>query len=282
MSYVLRDYEQVDVFTPGDSTVHIRARLYCTTVSDLPAPTDIPGFTLEAGSTAWLIGDVVCYMLDTGGAWREQRSADLSAIITDISQIRGELQAHENRIDAAENRITALEAAAALLIDSGAKNILPISNPLSSETKRGITATYDFSAGTITLNGTHDGTGDAVFYLYTGAAADQKVIPAGSYHLSGCPAGGSTETYCLIVQNVGGTPAYKLDTGSGQDFTITSDGRMAPIIRVKKPDDQTVSFNNAVFAPMICLDTYWKFSQAFVPCSPSNAELYQMIRSYHP
>ncbi len=165
------------------------------------------------------------------------------------------------------------------LIDGGAKNIMPLSNPLTTETKRGITATYDFDAGTITLNGEHDGTGDAQFYLYTGNAADQKVIPAGSYHLSGCPAGGSTDTYCLIVQNVGGSPAYKLDTGSGQDFTITSDGRMAPIIRVRKPTGQTVSFDNVVFQPMICLQNAWNISEKFVPYCPTPAELYAMIRS---
>lgn len=165
------------------------------------------------------------------------------------------------------------------LIDGGAKNIMPMSNPLTTETKRGITATYDFDAGTITLNGTHDGTGDATFYLYEGNASDQKVIPAGSYHLSGCPAGGSTDTYCLIVNNVGGSPAYKLDTGSGQDFTITSDGRMAPIIRVRKPAGQTVSFDNVVFQPMICLQAAYKISHKPVPHCPTLSELYAMIRN---
>ena len=171
------------------------------------------------------------------------------------------------------------DAALAELIDSGAKHIMPMSNTQASETKRGITATYDFAAGTITLTGTHDGTGDALFYLYTGNATDQKVIPAGSYHLSGCPAGGSADTYCLIVQNVGGSPVYKIDTGTGQDFTIASDGRMAPLIRVKKPAGQTVSFDNAVFRPMICAKAAWDISDKFVPYVPSNAELYAMIQS---
>lgn len=169
------------------------------------------------------------------------------------------------------------ESVLAGLIDGESKNIMPISNPLTTETKRGITVTYDFAAGTVTLNGEHDGTGDAQFYLYTGNAADQKVIPAGSYHLSGCPEGGSTETYCLIVQNVGGSPAYKLDTGNGQDFTISADGRMAPIIRVRKPAGQTVSFDNVIFKPMICSKDAWEISQKFVPYYPSISDLYAMI-----
>ena len=268
MSYVLRDYEQVDVFTPGDSTVHIRARLYCTTVSDLPAPTDIPGFTMEAGSTAWLIGDVVCYMLDTGGAWRQQRSSDLSAIITDISQIRSELQAHENRIDAAENRITALEAAAALLIDRGSKNLLEMTHADGSVTRYGVTCTWSRADGTMTLTGSHaaaDST--AIFEFYAGSASDQRQIVPGDYHLAGVPSGGSTSTYRGALTSITGA----VDTGSGADFSITADIYLAYRILVSG----TVDFGaGKVFMPIVCPASYWQLSQAIVPYAPTNRDIY--------
>ena len=259
MSYVLRDYEQVDVFTPGDSTVHIRARLYCTTVSDLPAPTDIPGFTMEAGSTAWLIGDVVCYMLDTGGAWRQQRSSDLSAIITDISQIRSELQAHENRIDAAENRITALEAAAAGLPRQGRRGRV---------TRYGVTCTWSRADGTMTLTGSHaaaDST--AIFEFYAGSASDQRQIVPGDYHLAGVPSGGSTSTYRGALTSITGA----VDTGSGADFSITADIYLAYRILVSG----TVDFGaGKVFMPIVCPASYWQLSQAIVPYAPTNRDIY--------
>ena len=169
--------------------------------------------------------------------------------------------------------------ALAYIVDSGPKNIMPITTSVTSETKRGITATYDLEKGTITLNGTHDGNGDANFYLYVGNAADQKKIPAGSYHLSGCPEGGNTATYCLIVNYVGGSPTYKVDSGSGLDFTISTTGLMVPYIRIRKPAGQTVSFTNAVFRPMICDKAAWEISKKHVPYKPSNQELYEMIKA---
>lgn len=269
MSYVLRDYEQLDVFTPGDSTVHIRARLYCTTVSDLPAPTDIPGFTLEAGSTAWIIGEVVLYMLDTGGAWREQRSADLSAIITDISQIRGELQAHENRIDAAENRITALETAAADLVDRGAKNLLNWSAASTSQ----ITIT-DNGDGTFTASGTvPSGSVSSILLGWIYNLSDQTEL-----YLSGCPAGGSQPSgYSLLAANTAGS-LIAPDEGSGVVFTPDSgEDRIRVYVRFRAG-----TYSALTFAPMVTLNTFAKLSKKFVPYSPSNAELYQLIHSYHP
>lgn len=268
MGYVLRDYQQVQVYTTGDSTVHIRAQLLCDTVSDLPTPTAIAGFTMEAGSVAWIIGETVAFMLDTGGAWRQQRSADLSSIITDISQIRTELQAHENRIDAAENRITALEAAAALLIDRGSKNLLEMTHADGSITRYGVTCTWSRAAGTMTLTGSHaaaDST--AIFEFYAGSASDQRQITPGNYHLAGVPSGGSTSTYRGTLTSITGA----VDTGSGADFEITSDIYLAYRVLVSG----TVDFGaGQTFQPIVCPAAYWQLSQVIVPYAPTNRDIY--------
>ena len=43
-----------------------------------------------------------------------------------------------------------------------------------------------------------------------------------------------------------------------------------------------VTFSNMIFRPMVTYKNYFNFSSKFVPYSPSNAELYQLIRGYHP
>lgn len=289
---VIADYVQTQPYNDQESTTHIRAHLICDTQSDLPAPTDIPLYTLDIGSKADIIADSTEWKMQSDGSWIQQLPPEAAAtyskaeIDSMIDTINNDLQdlsldIRDVGLDVTDltTRVSDDELLIHDLYETGAKNILPIITNVTTETKRGITAVYDPIAGAVTLNGTHDGTGDAIFYLYTGAAADTKIIPAGHYRLSGCPAGGSTDTYCLIVNGVGGSPAYKLDTGSGQDFTITADGHMAPIIRIRKPADQTVRFDNVVFRPMICRAN---LPQDFVPYTPTLRDLYLLIKSYHP
>lgn len=269
MGYVLRDYQQVQVYTTGDSTVHIRAQLLCDTVSDLPTPTAIAGFTMEAGSVAWIIGETVAFMLDTGGAWRQQRSADLTAIITDISQIRDEIQAEENRISAAEDRITVLETAAADLIDRGPKNLLNWSAASSAV----ITIT-DNGNGTFTASGTvPSGSVSSILLGWIYNLTDQTEL-----YLSGCPAGGSQASgYSLLAANTAGS-LIAPDEGSGVVFTpATNEDRIRVYVRFRPG-----TYSGLTFAPMVTLNSFAKLSAKFVPYSPSNAELYQLIRSYHP
>lgn len=292
LSYRILKNEQTLVGSTIQREQVVRIYCVCDTVADLP-PIDlvtVPEGTmrLAAGSRAHIISTSADYMLDSAGNWIQQlppsaaatyTKQEIDAMIEDIDDNLADLQQDlaDIRTDIATDRSVLAD-----LIDSGSKNIMPLANPLASETKRGVTATYDFIAGTITLNGIHDATGDAVFYLYTGSAADATPIPAGSYHLSGCPAGGSTDTYCLIVNNVGGTPSYKLDTGIGQSFTISEPGHMAPFIRIRTPAGQTVSFDNVIFRPMICTQAAWKDSQQFAPYVPTLADLYRLVKSYHP
>lgn len=157
-------------------------------------------------------------------------------------------------------------------LDSGAKNLFKITQFKREETIKGITATYDPITGIVDINGTHDGSsGGAIFELYTGAAADQAKIPAGTYHLSGCPSGGSTSTYRVGLNGI--TPAVT-DTGNGADFTISAATALAPRILISKPAGQEASFNHVKFKIMVCKKDDYDMSPAFVPYCPTDFDAY--------
>ena len=157
-------------------------------------------------------------------------------------------------------------------INTCGKNLLQITQYRRSITSKGIKATYDPISGEIDIDGTHDGTsGGAIFELYSGSASDQRPISPGIYHVSGCPAGGSTSTYRVVVSNVTGG----VDTGSGADFTVTQSTPLAVRILISKPSGQTVSFDHAKFRIMVCKKSDWEMSQTFVPYCPTPADSYK-------
>lgn len=159
------------------------------------------------------------------------------------------------------------------LIDGGAKNLLQMTHAAGSVTRYGVTCTWDPDAGTMTLTGTHvQGTDAAIFEFYSGSAADQRELPAGKYHLSGVPSGGSTATYRASLSGITGG----VDTGSGADFTLTEPLYAAYRILITGDCDFT---GGMVFKPMICAKAAWDISNKFVPYCPTNAELYAMIKN---
>lgn len=190
----------------------------------------------------------------------------LEASKADKTELTAETAARE-AADAKHNTLLAD------LIDGGAKNLLPMTHAAGSTTKNGVTCTWDPDAGTMTLTGSHAAGADScIFEFYAGGAADQKVIPAGTYHLSGVPAGGSTSTFRAALTDISGA----VDTGNGADFTLSSPHYVAYRILVSNECDFT---GGVVFRPMICLKAAWDISDAFVPYCPTNAELYAIIKN---
>ena len=81
-------------------------------------------------------------------------------------------------------------------------------------------------------------------------------LKAGTYMLSGCPAGGNnSSTYKIQISGVG------YDIGEGFEFTLNSDTTIALYIRIwanYTPD-------NLTFSPMICTKREWEISHQYVP-----------------
>lgn len=194
------------------------------------------------------------------------------------------LNAEESARTAADTSEAAARAAAdtkhdtvlAGVIDGGAKNLLEMTQTQTTITRTSgsssMTAIYDKAAGTVTLTGTHYSADSAfAFELYTGAATDTKDIPAGTYHLSGCVAGGSTSSYRAVLTGITGA----VDTGNGATFTLAAPQYAAWRILVSG----NCTLDGAVFKPMICLQAAWDISDKFVPYCPPPADLYEMIKA---
>lgn len=254
---------------------YVIATFICDTAAELPAQNYIADYILEMGSTAHVIENATDYEMQSDGTWCVARTSDLQALVTSISNLESEMTGVHSDIDILTNQVGELHAAAVRLVDSGAKNLLKMTHASGSVTRYGVTCTWDTDAGTMTLNGSHVSTDStAIFEFYSGSASDQRQVPAGDYVLTGCPSGGSTSTYRAALTGITGG----IDTGDGAEFTLVAQTYLAYRILVSG----NVSFSDMVFKPMVTYQDYYKISPVFVPYAPTNAELYALIRSYHP
>ena len=159
------------------------------------------------------------------------------------------------------------DAALIDVINRGPKNLLP--NTLANGAQsRNVTASVA-ADGTFTLSGTAASSSpDAVFVLCSATP-----VKAGTYHCSGCPAGGSTATYRLDF--VPGSGSAVRDTGSGATLTLAADTTVyaqAVVYRGKTAPA-------GKWQPMLCADAVHKLTPDYVPHAPTNAELYAMIQA---
>lgn len=152
------------------------------------------------------------------------------------------------------------------------KNMLPYPFADTTRTIYGITFT-DNKDGTITLNGTSTfstTTSIADFYLCRNIS-----ISAGTYTLSGCPSGGSTYKYRLMmsIKKSGGTTAYSSDIGQGYSFTVDTDTTVTLTIRI---GGEIGTVSNLAFKPQLELGStatdYEAYHMSPSPEFPSEIE----------
>ena len=143
-----------------------------------------------------------------------------------------------------------LENEAATRSKMGAKNYLQI---LASGTFVGNGITFVVNDdGTVTVSTDENGaTGDTNFYLNpaTQVWVDPD-YPYDDYILSGCPSGGSAETYRLAISRQGASSVF--DTGTGANFTHASGVTTLALIQI---GNGTVLTTPITFKPMIRLAT---------------------------
>ena len=143
---------------------------------------------------------------------------------------------------------------------NGAVNLLP--NNATSKIENNVTFVVN-NDGSITVSTNSSGA----------SAATQLDIgdsPVGTYHLSGCPSGGSTNTYSLYVGD-----QYLYETGNGLDIDFTDSRRVMIIIR-----SGTVITTPITFKPMITVVDMPNSDYAhYVPYAKSNKELTDDISS---
>lgn len=132
------------------------------------------------------------------------------------------------------------------VVDKPGKNLLE--NKAGTASTGTLTFTEN-SDGTVTVTGTAR-TANSDYHMNRSLS-----LKAGTYVLSGCPAGGdNSTTYKIQISGIG------YDTGNGLEFTLSSDTTIAIYIRVWSgytPD-------NLTFRPMICTKAEWLISQQYV------------------
>lgn len=189
---------------------------------------------------------VVTAALDgKAGIIRDTASGDVATVTPDASIDRVSVA-----IEADADHASATSAT----VYRRGKNLIPqsfsVQVPGYSVTVNGITYTFNDDMS-ITADGTADG--DSSINLTGSASTTHIALPYGNFILSGCPAGGSAETYALRIrtQNIGGGGTNFLrDTGEGVSFPV-SETREAARVYIEIKSGTTVE--NLVFFPMIRL-----------------------------
>lgn len=156
---------------------------------------------------------------------------------------------------------------------NGAKNLFPTNKTYyngSSYTNNGITFVQN-DDGSITVSGV--ATADAQYTLFTRNTDWGINIDVGkSYILSGCPSGGSNDTYRLVFGDTQSSAYHRLaiDTGEGAEFTITtaSEAYYASSIDVRSGVDLTTPIT---FYPM--LRTASDTDSTYQPYAETNYQL---------
>ena len=280
---------QVSAWSEGDTYTHIRAGnvmnagISCDTTADLPAQAGgISGYYLEQGSTAHVIADNTTYTINSSGTWVLQDTSPYNNIYTK-SEIDDIINGIDDDIANIEKSIQDISDVMINLINTGNKNL--VCNTAQTGTHNNVTFTVNDDLS-VTLSG-----GVASQYYSFRISGDQSdtsyqkqiPIPRGTYILSGLPSGASSSTYRYILG---------IRTASDQTRVTSSiyDGTYEFTV-----DNDTTRFDLAIYTatgadytypvqifPMISRKDEFTFTDKYVSGSPSNAELYKMIRSYHP
>lgn len=144
-------------------------------------------------------------------------------------------------------------------------NLLPTT--INQSTYNGITIQKQ-SDGSYKATGT--ATGNAILYILN--ESDNITLPIGNYYISGCPSGGTGETYRLVI-SVGGT-LYG-EYGSGRAITTSASGTLSAYIYVG-----TGTTINLTYYPMLVSGSTQKTYEPFVggtaspnPTYPQNIEV---------
>lgn len=164
-----------------------------------------------------------------------------------------------------KNNISKDEAALVEIVDSGAKNLLK--NTATSQTINGVTFTVNADKS-VTVSGTATSNITSFFLSREAPALTGNMV------LSGCPAGGSFDTYRLdILDGTASGTVLFADYGEGTnvDWSLITTGKYTARIRI----GVGTTVDGLIFKPMLCTVEEYTISPAFVPHVPTNRDLYE-------
>lgn len=147
----------------------------------------------------------------------------------------------------------------------GAVNMLDFTH--ASEVRKGYTFTNTDGVVTVTGSRASGETGNADHYV-------NITLTKGTYKVSGCPSGGSDDTWRLLV-NINDGAKYAFDYGDGAVFTLTEESSLRVYCTIMANYSDTV---NLTFYPMITVPSY---NGDYVPYAKSNKELTEDVSSLY-
>lgn len=220
------------------------------------------------GSKAHIISNQLDYEMMSDGTWVQKQSQDLVSIITMLSNLDTEVSTLGNDVGNLFGVVGNIKDAVSILVDD-VKNKIVLTTDMTT-TNNGITFTVN-SNGTITL------TGVATATAFFSAPIS---FPSGSYMFSGMPTDGGSSTF---RQELRATPAgavYQVnDTELAITFERTTSYSGYYSIRVASGFNCGAGFT---LEPMIAPESLLVISPSFKAGAPTNRELYELIRGYHP
>ena len=124
-------------------------------------------------------------------------------------------------------------------------NYLVISSLVDNTTLADIAMTVQKNVGGQVTSITANGTTPSNKSVAWGLASYTFTLDAGTYILSGCPSGGSQNTYCLLIYGPSLNALY--DVGEGVEFTLDTEQN----IHVELIIRSNITVSNKTFTPMI-------------------------------
>lgn len=267
MSAIILEKIQTRPFADSDSTCYIRAIISCDTAADLPVPTYFTGYTLEQASEAHVIADNSKYQMQSDGTWIQQIPPELAFTYTkseiddiaqglsdDIGDVAGDLTTEETARQTAD---TKLQTALQRQIDTGGKNQCPVNAGSNTLPTRWLQISVQLQPGT--------------YKVYFGSLSSTDT-DAATCQVIGFDAGNALATNYIYPERGSDVAA---------DLTVTAETsyvRIYPSDSYAHSDGDTVTVSDL----MICTKNDYEISPEYVPYCPTLAELYALVKSYHP
>lgn len=244
-------------------------RIICDTLADLPAPDAYDGITICMGSRAFVIADGSKHVLQSVGQWVQQGSS--AATYT-----RGEIDAMVQQINAANAE---QQAEINYLENTGAKNILE-NTADASRVVSGITWTKN-ADGSMAATGTSSGVSAVRVAGVQGSSnyASSVPIARGRYIVSA--SGFYDETFRFAIGVFDDADASRVTRNiynSPAEIEITTDTARFDFSCVISRSGVTAA--GETFYPMIRPAAIT--DSTFQPYAPTNRQLYELIKKYHP
>lgn len=245
-----------DIENDGSHNAAI-CEIFVDTAADLAGLDHLDDVYFLQGSEATDIDTGDKYLMKSDGSWTKQPTGSAFENVYTKTEIDGIVQGIDADITAAESDISDLRDSLAGVLNSGGKNKMPTASGQSTPPTRWINVPVILPPGTYRIS----------FGSLTSTDTDDTVCQA-------CFMSGATQVSNWLAFDRGANVHSGVCTITADTTTL----RLYPAGSYASSEGDTVAFDSC----MICTEDDWKISEDYVPYCPTLAELYALVKSYHP